>query len=98
MILVGALTLLAACGGDSGDDDRVLHLRTGDYTEAELRAEIRASGLTEQACRTIDGISPAEVIDIINASGTEKNVVQTPNAEDDLRQGEIMLEECDRLY
>lgn len=103
MILIGALTLLAACGG-GGDDDRVLHLRTGDYTEAELRAELRAQGFTEGDCNQLAGLSAEEVQEIMEIAwrdgedDPDKPVVQTPDPDDDLRQAEIVLEECDRLY
>jgi len=99
-ILIGVLALAAACGGGAGDDERVLHLRTGDYTEAELLAQFRAVGLSQSACNTLHGLSPREVVDIINAlePNPDRPVIQTPDPDDDIRQGELMLEECNRLY
>lgn len=95
VILVG---LLAACGG--GDDpDRVLRLKTGDYTESELRADIRTSGrLTEANCATIKDLSVEEVHDVLLNSAVSGPIVQTPDADDDLRQAEIVLEECERAF
>jgi len=108
--LVGtALMLGVACGGSSkpisvipGTDTRILHLATGNYTEIHIQAEVRFGGeLTPASCTAFKGLDAQDIIDTLNAQPGgrtwEKPVIQEANPDDDLRQMELILEECDRL-
>lgn len=105
LLIVGIVALGAACGGSAANSERVLHLRTGDYTEAQLRAEIRSDGLSEAQCQALKGLDAKAVVDILDVQFAKNaktddalKPMQTPRRVDDLRQGEIILEECQRLY
>ena len=102
LLILGLMALTFACGGgSSGNDDRVLHLRTGDYTESQYRANLRALGLSIAGCAAYKGLDAQAVADLIGAyfdNGPDKTrVTQQSNPADDLRQGEIQLEECKRI-
>jgi hypothetical protein len=94
--------LFAACAEGGDEEERVLHLRTGDYTESRVRAEIRAANLNEDTCNALDGRTASEVLDMINrgfdSGENPRPAIQEADPEDDLRQAEIFIEECARLY
>ena len=100
-IIIAALAgLLIACTSSAGP--RTLSLKTGDFTEDEWRDQVRLS-LTQpgaaEMCRSIEGLSPAEVTRISDEQIRQGiwTPTQEGNANDRNRASEIQLEECARI-
>ncbi len=103
-IALGLAVLLMACGGSGnsgGDDERVLVLASGSYTEEEYRTNFRGNvinfpetmeGLCEEAERADGFESFFDVVDEVDAS----EEIQEPVPADRERAFEILKEECRR--
>lgn len=98
-LILGMIALTVACGGggNGGKPDRVLHLRTGDYTESRLLAEIRSEGISASECASFKGLSASEIRDIIDVTTPTDPVVQEASTDDELRYAELVIQECARV-
>ena len=100
--IVGITLVLVSCGGggDSGDSERVLHLRGGDFTESHFTANVRALLIADASfCDSLKGLSAREVADAFKAVNDAAGATpkQGSNANDEERGGEIIQEECNRV-
>ena len=100
LAVVVLVALFIACS--SSPSPRTLSLKTGDFTEDEWRDQVRLS-LTQpgaaEMCRSIEGLSPAEVTRISDEQIRQGiwTPTQEGNASDRNRASEIQLEECARI-
>jgi hypothetical protein len=96
-LAIGLIALMAACSSGS-DDERVLVLGGGDFTEEEWRTNVRIS-LDASNCASFNDLSTDEAIDLISAANATagETPVQAPNEDDRERAAEIVLEECERI-
>lgn len=85
----------------SAPAERVLHLRTGDYTERAYLAALRAGGLTVAGCRLYRGLNAESVADVIaqrfQREPDRSRVVQDSIWSDDVRAAELQIAECTRI-
>ena len=115
---LSTVLLLAACGDDDKDafiatpqPDEVLQLRGFDITAANFRETVRSRYIEGDPafCESIDGFTPQEAIDALNAYLQEaRGNVPIPNAtpisdeaqrsiDDELRAARITLDECEAV-
>jgi len=82
--------------------ERILHLASGDYTESEYRARMRANLTMDGAgelCQSLTGLSDLEIYDVIAELGRGgRENVQDPEPESQEFAGAILKEECDRIF
>lgn len=109
LLAFAGLGLAVACGGSSTSttepsaqpSQSVLHLSSGDTTEAEFRTQIRAALLSAGSgdfCRSLQGLSDTDAAAaIVAAQEGMATPVQEAVQADRERAAAITKEECQRI-